>query len=297
MSEIDMNVTDGVDDAVGEDLRLGLLIATQAAERLMQQVAEQRRQAETEAGRGAERAQAEWEAHRALARGATRGVEHDRWWQESSPAQVARAWTVATAWQGHDPELAERAGTLRQGLADRYGITNPDQLDVQDLVNAQRDHRAAQVAGPVNEAEWQAREYTRYAEELGTRRENLDQQAPDGVDYPAAQEAEHASVNDLQGQALDLAGQAQERADRLRGQGAAPTTGKEWDNAYDTVQRRTQLREQLSGAGVDAEATNARVLSDTAQAKPAQEAVRGTAGHAKARRRSRTPQRQAERGR
>lgn len=260
MSEIRLDTApDGVEDQVGEDLRLALLIAAHGAQRLMQTFTDKSRQREQENREATHRFQAELEAHKAMATAVTRDAGSERWWQESSPQQIAHAWGVARVWEGRDPELDSRAQALRDGLSDRYGISDPDLLTVRDLVAAQRGERAAQVASPLEHAEWEAREFGHYAEELARQREALTtdpgESRPDEVHRSAAGEAgtgvqEHPEWAGAPAEGLEALerdarlGQrhAEDRADRLRSYGAKPSTDHEWSKAWDTAERREALR-------------------------------------------------------
>ena len=59
--------------------------------------------------------------------------------------------------------------------------------------------------------------------------------------------------------------------------------------AYDTHERRAQLRERLQNAGVPDQAVDARVVADTGQGLPAAEAVAGRGPSARARPAGRNP--------
>lgn len=303
MSEIDLTgAADNLEDMVGEDMRLGLLVASQLAERLSSQLAERRRQEENMAERDAAAARQEFEANRSLARGATAGVENDKWWQDATPAQIQHSWTLARGWEGHDELMAQRAEQMRQGLMDRYGVGRPDAMTLTDLMEARREH-AAQAEGPVNDAEWQAREYAKYAEELRAQQENVADYAgpaPEGYDQERWQRDNQEVLKDLENRAEALSDNAHERAERLRSQGTAPAQSRDWEHKYDTPERRTQLREQLNKSGVQPEAADARHLADVSQGKPAADAVRGNHKEPKAkrgRRFGRGRDRQNQRGR
>lgn len=312
-SEIRIDTTqDGVEDQIGEDLRLGLLIAAQAAHRLMDRFSERAREREREAREETQRFQAELEAHRAMAAAVTRDAGTDRWWQESSPQQIARAWEVGRVWEGRDDELSARVQAVREGLADRYGITDPDQLTVRDLVAAQRDERAAQLASPLESAEWEARQYGQFAAELRRERQDLAQDVNQDREQPSrprefvagqdgtevhdraewAQDRVHA-LADLERQARHGETEAKERADRLRGHGAKPATDREWATAWDTADRREALRTRLREAGVPADAASSRLLTDRAQGQPPRASVEQRAGQY-ARQGRRTPQQRVQ---
>lgn len=279
MSEVRIDTTpDGVDDELGDDLRLGLLIATQGAQRIVQMITDTMREREQAQTQETERFRAELEAHRAMATAATRDAGTDKWWQDSSPMQIADAWAVARVWEGQDPELTRRAEAMREGLSDRYGIANPDELGVRDLVKARQDDRAAQVADPLAFAQWQEREYGQFANDLAGQREQLvglREQAPDGrrqfmggedglavQDQGAWLDARIGSLEDLERGARLEQEHAAQRGERLLATGAAPATGREWTDAWNTVERREALRTDLTAAGAHPEVVNARLLAE-----------------------------------
>lgn len=297
---------DGMEDEFQDDLRLGLLLATQAGQFLAQRVASQMDEARRQSQDQAQRAQAEIEAHRAAAHAATRDAGEQTWWDRSTPAQIAGAWHLARGWEVHDEQMSQRAGFIREGLADRYGITDPDRLEVADLVNAARDERAAQVASPLDDAKWKEREFGRYADELAAQRNQLETDLaappPRGWKLPVAglpdlwptsnlyvantdeveqgyqrEEWLESRIDALDGLERDARlGQpyAADRADRLTGHGAKPAIGQEWDRAWDTAERREGLRERMVQAGVPPETIRGRMAAETAQGRPVRDAVR-----------------------
>lgn len=293
MSEIGMDATpDGVEDQIGEDLRLTLLVATQGAQRMMQVWNDRSREREQMEREQAQRFQAELEAHKAMAQAATRDAGSEQWWQRASPAQIAAAYAAAQVWESRDPQLASTAEQLREGLADRYGIADPDQMSVQDLVHASKDNRAAQVAGPLAHAEWEGRQYGSYADELGRQRAGIEAQlaaatssegqprqfvaGADGTTVHERPEWLHhraAAIGDLEDQARQSRRQSEDRADRLRGQGATTQSEQEWSKKWDTPERREALRERLRTAGVPADAAAGRLLTDRAMGRSPRAAV------------------------
>lgn len=300
MSEYALDMTpDGVGDEVNEDFKMALLIAGRVAEQLVQKMGQRAAEAKRESEQRSRDAAEQMEAHRAVARAAAQDVGTDQWWQKSGPDDVARAWEQIRPWKAYDPDLARTTQDLRDGLAARYDVPNPDDLDVHDLYTTIAD-RDAQTRGAqlgrfgsesVNEAEWRAGQFTRYADELGDLRQDLERRAAQGPGaarpfgeelWVAGQEAVPAdeqwlseragAVGDLETRARQEAQRATADADRLRDHGQSQDRDAAAD--YDTPQRREQLRADLTGRGVHPEAVQARVLSDVAQGRPAAEAAK-----------------------
>lgn len=285
MSEIGMDATpDGVEDQIGEDLRLTLLVATQGAQRMMQVWNDRSREREQMEREQSQRFQAELEAHKAMAQAATRDAGSEQWWQRVSPAQIAAAYAAAHVWEDRDPQMATTAQSLREGLADRYGIINPEELTVQDLVEAGKGEGAARVAGPLAYAEWESKQYGAYADELGRQRGDVEAQlatvtgnqrqlvAGDaGTEVHEGPEwLRHRAdaLGGLANQARRGQNDAEGRADRLRGQGATLQGEAGWSKQWDTPERREALRDRLSAAGVPADAAAGRLLADRAMGRP-----------------------------
>lgn len=327
MSEIRVDTEpDAIENQIEDDMRLGLLLATQAGQFLAQSISQQMRERERDTRGQTERARAELEAHRAAALATTRGAGEQDWWARSTPAETARAWQVARGWEEHDPQMAERAANIREGLADRYGINDPDRLTVQDLVNAARDERAAHVASPLDQAVWEEHESGRYGDELAAQREDLLREVSAGTNSPGGRndlgqgqgyqfvagedgttvhdraewvESRIDALDSVEREARLVQRHAEDRGDRLRAHGAAPATGQDWEQAWDTVERRQGLRDRLQEAGVPADAVRGRMAAETAQGRPPVDAVRTPPEKGRRPRQRPAPQRQrqAERGR
>lgn len=298
---------DQVDDQVTEDLRLALLIGTQAAQQLVQRFTESQREAQRGAAELTRQFNAEIAAHKAIALAATQRVGDARWWNDTSPRDLAHAWEVAKVWEGRDPELESRLQAFREGLADRYGVTDPDTLTLRDLIehSGSTEEQRSRLASPLAHAEWEAAQYGTYAQELSAEADRLRElaaqptpddrgvhMAPSSIDAPRMFEAgtDGTSVStqeqwatsrldvieDLQSQAEAARDEATARADRLRGTGeSTPARGPESQRAkeWDTPERREALRSRLARANVPPDAAQARLLTDRAQGVPPEAAT------------------------
>lgn len=288
MSDVTLDSTpDGVEDQLGEDLRLTLLLATQAAQRMVQMFDERSRERARESEDATRRFQAETQAHHAAAIAATAGCDSDRWWQEATPRQLVAAWQAARVWEGREEEMTSRAGLLREGFADRYGVTDPDQLRLVDVMAMRGDteDKTAQLDSPLAQARWQGDQARAYAEELSAEADRLRTELSDlplgqrqfvageevaGFDRKDWLESRLGAVEHTATQARDVQAQAEARVERLSATGAtqAPAEQKSWDARWDTPERRQALRDRLERANVPADAATARLLTDRAQGMP-----------------------------
>lgn len=292
MSDITVDSTpDGVEDQLGEDLRLSLLLAAQSAQRLIQIFDERQQDLARQSQDATRRFQAEMQAHHAAATAATQGCDQDRWWHEASPRQLAAAWQAARVWEGREADMTARVETLREGFSDRYGVDDPDQLRLVDVMATRGDSadKAARLASPLAEAEWTADQARAYADEL-TRESN--RLRAELNDLPAGQRqfvageqtagfdrhdwltARLAAVERTAGDAQATQRQAEATADRLRAAGAGTQDPKAWGATWDIPERRHALRERLLAANVPSDAAQARLLTDRAQGMPPSAATR-----------------------
>ncbi len=105
---------------------------------------------------------------------------------------------------------------MREGFADRFGIQDPDQLTVRDLIQTAESSAEAQAraASPLAQAEWEVAQFGSYADELGREAERLqgvvEDAAVPGPDGEPKSAPDHewatsrlAAVQDLQGRAVD----------------------------------------------------------------------------------------------
>ncbi|MCA1679746.1 MAG: hypothetical protein LC777_12755 [Actinobacteria bacterium] len=262
---------DGVNETFQAAARVAITAGGVMAERIMRAREQAMRDAQAVSEQHARELQARMDSERAAARSELRPVRTERWWDEATAEQMGVAWETANAWRDVDRDAAATVDHMRDQLRGRYAI-EPDSLDadpgaVQDAL--ERRERALRLA---SEARAQAR-----------REETV-----------AASLLVSAGVADRD-QDLD-------RTDRDRD----PDRGDDEARAaalYDSAEARRDAAVSLEGV-VDDETIEARVVADTSQARPAQEAVSSTPGRPPAARRSRgkgsqtrMPARRADRGR
>jgi len=191
-------------------------------------------------------------AERSAARVQLAPVHRGDWWDQAQPAAVASAWETASAWQQIDPDAARAADRIRDEVRTRYGV---------DVDAPGGDPTAVRDAAL-------------------ERRGLAQQEATDQRSTAALEQVEAARL---------LADA--DRADRAQDTAAEPehaATQAAGEDLYDTAGRRQELAASLEGVA-SSEAIEARVLADSAQGRPAHQAVAHAPGKAPKARRARAP--------
>ncbi|HVK28564.1 MAG TPA: hypothetical protein VM575_09485 [Nocardioides sp.] len=283
--------------AVGQHVRV---VATtvarlsEAAFRTAQVVAERRRALEE--NRAAELT-ARFEAERDAARAAYLSVEDPRWWESAAPEQVAEVYQVATVWSEFDEEGRRVQRLMAEEIQRRYDVDAravdlaavPAELAAAERARANRDAAEAialtaaadradrSVDEDLQEADRQdaagERERIREAVLNGELTpERATEQWPADDPHKASVEHAAAAVDALWSSDAhrEERGELDEKADRL---------GVAWDSA----ERREATAQALSSTVDDAQAVDARMRADAANAHPATEATRQPKKTAKAR--------------
>ncbi|GEA89073.1 hypothetical protein [Cellulomonas cellasea] len=236
--------SDGVEELLDESARAAVMVASQVAEPLRRMVADERREAQARAEERARDLEQRVAAERAAARAELAVVAHEDWWDKATQQDIARAWTVATAWAPLDKDAAAAAQTIRTQAQTRYGV---------DL----------EVAAPVDSSTARAeRADLRDPYRRGARRS----------DVPAREDTSVSPVHVEQ--AAGFAGAAVD-ADRARRASRAdeltavailtdhdPTGDAAGVALYDSAERRSELADRLERAGVDVEIVEARLVAD-----------------------------------
>ena len=262
---------DGVNETFQSATRVAITAGGLMAERIMRAREQAMRDAQAQSEQHARELQARIDSERAAARAELRPVSSDRWWEDATAEQIGVAWETANAWRDVDRDAAATVEHMRDELRGRYAI-DPDSLDadpgaVQDAL--ERRERALRLA---REARAQARVEEAVA-------------APLLVSAGVADRDRDRDTRDR-----DRDG---ERADDEARAAAL----------YDSAEARRDAAAALDGV-VDDETIEARVVADTSQARPAEDAVSTAPGRPPAARRSRgkgsptrTPARRPDRGR
>ena len=258
---------DGINEVFASSARVAITAGGLMAERLMRRREQAHRDAEAEGRQAACELQARLDSERAAARASLRVVHRDQWWERATPQQLGVAWETANAWRDVDAQAQQTADRMRDELRRRYAIdVNSLDADRGAVQDAlERRERALRLAT-------QARETAR---------------GGDAVAAPL----------------MVAAGRADRQQDANRDAAGQADDGARADRPYDSAERRSDLAADLE-AIADDETIEARVVADTNQALPAEEAVSSAPKRAPAVRRSRgtasqvrSPARRSDRGR
>ncbi len=227
---------------ISQLLRMGLQIASRFAEQMARAREQQIRNAQAQSEQAARELRARLSAERSAAEVGLRPVMTEKWWNESGPDQIADNWQTARAWQDHSQVAAQAADRIRQEVQSRYGIDvdNPG-VDPRQVDQLLRDAEASKNAGN-NEQDLADRD-RRMASDLMAEAERLDRD------------------RDLLGTDID---DNSTPSDDLREQAEVE---------YDSADRRDVLASDMRDAGVDKEATGARMCADLDQGKHPRGAV------------------------
>lgn len=284
-----MSESDGIEDAFEGQLRMGLLIAGRVAEEIARQREQAARAAEQQSAQAARDLQERAAAERTTARAALVPLERAAWWDRARPADIETAWQTARQWADVEPDAARAAETIREQVATRYGI-DVDALEADHHESGGRgeslaralDDRAAQATAQAQQQRVEADKETVVATLLAG--EAADERAAADA-TPTTADAAHAGVEE--GAHRDLAERANDRAaaattdadatgfaaaaaratdaSSIGAAPAGPTTP-----AYDSPQRRAATARDLhASVGTEhAEAVEARISADIANARP-----------------------------
>lgn len=262
---------DGVNEAFQAAARVAVTAGGLMAERMMRAREQAMRDAQAQGEQHARELQARMDSERGAARASLLPVGQHDWWERAGAEEIGVAWETANAWRHEDRDAAATVGHMRDELRGRYAI-DPDSLGgdpgaVQDAL--ERRERALRLS---NDARAQAR---------------LD----DAVAAPLLMSAGVADRE--QDRDRDPRDRDAEREDHEARAAAL----------YDSADARRDAAAALDGV-VDDETIEARVVADTSQARPAEDAVAATPNRPPAARRSRgkgsptrTPARRPDRGR
>jgi len=259
---------DGVNETFQAAARVAITAGGLMAERMMRAREQAMRDAQAQSEQHARELQARLDAERAGARASLAPVGRDDWWERAGAEDIGVAWETANAWRDVDRDAAGTVDHMRDQLRGRYAI-DPDSLDadpgaVQDAL--ERRERALRLSA-------QTREQARLDEAV------------------AAPLLVSAAVADRD--------QEREQAERDRD----PADEERAAALYDSADSRHDAANALEGV-VDDETIEARVVADTSQARPAEDAVASSPTRTPTARRARgkgsqvrSPARRPDRGR
>jgi hypothetical protein len=238
---------DGVNEAFMTSARTALAAGGLIAERLIRAREQAVREAEARSQQHARELQARINAERAAARASLAPVARDVWWKRATTEQLGVAWETANAWRDLDRDAAQTVDHMRDQLRTRYAI-DPDSLGAEPSAVQDALDRRERALRLATEARQQAR-------------------LEDSVAAPL------------------LASAALADRDQAARAGDPDNVARE-ATLYDSAERRRTLAAELEGV-IDDETVEARVVADTSQAHPAQDAAADGPARAPRARRSR----------
>lgn len=249
--------SDGVEEALGGQLRVAVQAASQVAEKyarfLNQQQAERQRQAVHERRESEARYKAQLES----ARYAVRDVHNPEWWTSARPQDIGDVYRVAHTWKDHDGDIAKAYAHMQRQLNERYGINASAPGADPSLLG----HEVARQEGLAS------REYLEAAalNAQATRAENTAELEARDLASPEASERVPASESSME--------ERPREAEALRNDAA---------HIYDSAARRNSTAEAMKAAGVSDNQVEIRMTADRSFAAPAREATRQSGKTSKA---------------
>jgi hypothetical protein len=215
-----MSETDGIGEALGQQMRAVVMVAAQIAEQVARQAELRAQTLEREAAVAAQRLGARRAAERDTARTEVAPTREPRWWDTATLDAAARAYATADAWARQDPQLAADTTRIAEQIEFRFGAEARTAV-----VTAAHTGRAAEVAiEPTDmKAEKRAAAETGFAAIVSNdARAARAEAGPDGQwDTPARRAAFAASLRDVPDpEAVD----ARLRLDRARAHPANAAT-------------------------------------------------------------------------
>jgi len=117
-----MSETDGIGEALGQQMRAVVMVAAQIAEQVARQAELRAQTLEREAAVAAQRLGARRAAERDTARAEIAPTRDPRWWDTAQLDAAARAYATADTWAPHDPQLAADAAHIAERIDARFGV-------------------------------------------------------------------------------------------------------------------------------------------------------------------------------
>ncbi len=191
-----MSESDGISEAIGQEVRAVVMTAAQIAEQVARRAETRARTLEREATVAAQRLSARRAAERDTARAEVSPTRDPRWWDTAQLDAAARAYATADTWARHDPQLATDTTRIAEHIERRFGAEARTAV-----VTAAHTGRAAAVAtdSADTKAGKRAAAETRFAAIVSTDAHAARAgTGPDGRwDTPARRAAFAASLRDV----------------------------------------------------------------------------------------------------
>lgn len=116
-----MSESDGISEAIGQEVRAVVMVAAQIAEQVARQAETRARDLEHEATVAAQRLNARRAAERDTARAEIAPIRDPRWWDTATLDAAARAYATPDTWAPHDPQLAADTARIAELIERRFG--------------------------------------------------------------------------------------------------------------------------------------------------------------------------------
>ena len=144
-----MNESDGIEEALYENLREALYVAEQLGRQWASVIGKIREIAEREREEAARRAaaQARYQAVWDKAREKLAVVDNPQWWRQATVVEIAEVHEVVTAWREHETEAARIDVVYRRTL-ERYemSVISSEQVHEAPVYEAPREDRSAHAS-------------------------------------------------------------------------------------------------------------------------------------------------------
>lgn len=232
-----MSESDGIGEALGQQMRAVVMVAAQIAEQVARHAETRAQTLEREAAVAAQRLDARWAAERDTARAEIAPTRDPRWWDTAQLDAAARAYATADTWARQDPQLAADTTRIAEHIELRFGAEARTAV-----ITAAHTGRAAAVAMETTDltAEHRATAETQFVAIVGDdARAARAEAGVDGQwDTPARRAAFAASLQDVPDpEAVD----ARIRLDRAR---AHPANAAAAHSLLTSIRSDTTLPQQ-----------------------------------------------------
>lgn len=115
---------DGIGEALNASARMGMVVASQIGKAIAQMWEHQRAEAAKRSEQERRAMELLYESERRTALGALRQTEDPQWWDRTNEDEVFRAYQLAEAWRGVEPDAEKAFWRLGEGIVERgYGAT------------------------------------------------------------------------------------------------------------------------------------------------------------------------------
>ncbi len=254
-----VNETDGIEEAIEEQLQAMVSGAKKAADTIARIREELRRQMEVANELEARQIEARIADERQAARNRLADINRPEWWERATPEQISHAYETARAWRSDNFDFARAEERIGGELRMRYGI------DVSETtVDAKVIRKTMQEAGrDLSDSDREFR-YSKADEREAQQHQRLEDQ----------EEIEEAKAQADAKQAIDPQERDLALAEAEEHEVAADSAESHSRAAYDSSDRRAEFARDLERRGVEKEVVATRMRADVSQGRPARDAVR-----------------------